>query len=242
MEKRRVLIAEGAEELRLRLSEMLLGSFQVKCCCDGYEAQRILLQYQPDVLVLDVMLPGIDGLTLVQWAMEQGIQTRVLMTTSLASDYILEAASRLGVGYMMQKPCDLGALAARVTDLSRSGAIARSTEYDAQKQTAGILRALGIRTKHRGSGCLREAVLLSMDEEYRSVTKVLYPEVARRCGCENSHVERNIRNAIESAWLRRDETVWRLYFPADGSGHVKKPTNADFIFRVADCIRSGKVG
>ena len=242
MEKSRVLIAEGSEELRLGLSEMLLGSFQVKCCSDGYEVQKILPQYRPDVLVLDVMLPGIDGLTLVQWALEQGLQTRVLLVTSLASAYVLEAASRLGVGYMMQKPCDLGALAARVTDLSRSEAVARTAECDAQKQTAGILRALGILSKHRGSGYLREAVLLSMDEEYRSVTKVLYPEVARRCGCQNSHVERNIRNAIESAWLRRDERVWRLYFPADGSGYVKKPTNADFIFRVADCIRSGKAG
>jgi two-component system response regulator (stage 0 sporulation protein A) len=242
MEKGRVLIAEGSEELALHLSEMLLGSYQVRCCSDGHEAQKLLSQFRPDVLVLDVMLPGVDGLTLLQRALEQGIRTRVLLTTALNSDYILDAAARLGVGYIMRTPCELGAMAARVADLSRSGAVAAPKAKDAEAQTAGILRALGIRAKHRGSNCIREAVLLSMNEEYRSVTKVLYPEVARRCGCENSHVERNIRSAIEYAWTHRDENVWRMYFPPDGSGNVKRPTNADFIFRLADCVRRGQAG
>ena len=82
MEKGRVLIAEGSEELALHLSEMLLGSYQVRCCSDGHEAQKLLSQFQPDVLVLDVMLPGVDGLTLLQRALEQGIRTRVLLTTA----------------------------------------------------------------------------------------------------------------------------------------------------------------
>jgi two-component system response regulator (stage 0 sporulation protein A) len=242
VEKGRVLIAEGSEELALHLSEMLLGGYQVRCCADGHEALKLLAAFRPDVLVLDVMLPGIDGLTLLQRALEQGIQTRVLLTTPLPSEYILAAATRLGVGYIMRTPCELGAMAARVSDLSHSAAVAKPVQKDAESQITGILRTLGFRAKHRGSGCIREAVLLSMNEEYRSVTKVLYPEVARRCGCENSHVERNIRSAIEYAWTHRDENVWRLYFPPDGSGNVKKPTNADFIFRLADCIRRGQAG
>lgn len=242
MEKRKLLIAESSEEIRSALLDMFRGSFQVHCCADGYEAQKLLPRFQPDVMVADVMLPGIDGISLLQWALEQGIRPRVLLTTRLASDYVMEAASRLGVGYVMLRPFDLSALAARVVDLSRSLAPAAAVSQDPNSQVSGLLLTLGVRPKLRGFACLREAVLLSIREEHMSVTKVLYPEVAKRCGCRSTHVERNIRSAIDAAWGDRDENIWRLYFTPDSAGNVARPTNADFICRLADSIRSGKAG
>lgn len=240
MEKRKLLIAESAEELRCGLVDMFRGRFQVLCCADGYEAQKCLPQFQPDVMVVDVLLPGIDGLSLVQWTREQGIRTRVLLTTRLPSDYILEAAARLSVGYVMMKPWDCGAMAARVEDLSHTLAPAAAVGADPETQVSGLLLTLGLRPKLRGFACLREAVLLSAGEEHISVTKVLYPEVAKRCGCESTHVERNIRSAIDAAWAVRDENIWRLYFVPDGSGNLARPTNAAFISRLADSIRTGR--
>ena len=242
MEKRRLLVAESSEELRNALQDMFRGSFQVRCCADGYEAQKILSEFGPDVIVVDVMLSGIDGISLIQWALEQGIRSRVLLTTRLASDYVLEAASRLGVGYVMLKPCDLGSLAARVEDLSRSLAPAAAISADPGSRASGLLLALGVRPKLRGFACLREAVLLSAREEHLSVTKVLYPEVAKRCGCRSTHVERNIRSAIDAAWATRDESIWRLYFTPDSTGNMTRPTNADFICRLADSLRGEKAG
>lgn len=242
MEKRRLLVAESSEELRGALLDMFRGSFQVWCCADGYEAQKLLPGFQPDVMVVDVMLSGIDGISLLQWALEQGIRSRVLLTTRLASDYVLEAASRMGVGYVMLKPCDLSALAARVEDLSRSLAPAAAISADPDSQASGLLLTLGVRPKLRGFACLREAVLLSAREEHMSVTKVLYPEVAKRCGCRSTHVERNIRSAIDAAWANRDENIWRLYFSPDSAGNMTRPTNADFICRLADSLRAGKAG
>lgn len=242
MEKRKLLVAESSEELRCALRDMFRGSFQVCCCADGYEARKLLSGFAPDVMVVDVMLPGIDGISLLQWALEQGIRSRVLLTTRLASDYVLEAASRMGVGYVMLKPCDLGALAARVEDLSRSLAPAAAMNADPGSQASGLLLTLGIRPKLRGFACLREAVLLSAREEHVSVTKVLYPEVAKLCGCRSSHVERNIRSAIDAAWETRDENVWRMYFTPDSAGKMARPTNADFISRLADSLRTGKAG
>lgn len=242
MEKRKLLIAESAEELRSALLDMFRGSFQILCCADGYEAQKQLPRFRPDVMVVDVMLPGIDGLSLVQWALEQGLRTRVLLTTRLASDYVMDAAARLGVGYVMLKPWDTGAMASRVEDLSRSLVPAGILGDDPEVQVSGLLLTLGLRPKLRGFACLREAVLISAGEEHLSVTKVLYPEVAKRCGCESVHVERNIRSAIDAAWAVRDEKVWRLYFTPDGAGNLARPTNAAFISRLADSIRTGRAG
>ena len=242
MEKRKLLVADSAEELRAALLDLFRGSFQVCCCADGYEAQKLLPMFQPEVMVVDVMLPGIDGISLLQWALEQGIRSRVLLTTRLASDYVLEAAARLGVGYVMLKPCDMGSLAARVEDLSRSAAPAAAVSADPGTQASGLLLTLGVRPKLRGFACLREAVLLSAREEHLSVTKVLYPEVAKRCSCRSTHVERNIRSAIDAAWADRDENVWRMYFSPDSDGRIARPTNADFICRLADSLRGGKAG
>lgn len=242
MEKPKLMIAEASEELRRLLSDLFRGKFQVCCCADGYDAQKRLPGFAPDVMVVDVMLPGIDGISLLQWAAEQGIRPRVLLTTRLASDFIMEAAGRLGVSYVMLKPWDLGALAARVEDLSRSLQLPAKTQTDPVSQVSGLLLALGVRPKLRGFACLREAVLISAREEHLSVTKVLYPEVAKRCGCKGHHVERNIRSAIDAAWNHRDENIWRLYFTPDGAGNVARPTNAAFISRLAGSIRCDRAG
>jgi two-component system response regulator (stage 0 sporulation protein A) len=240
MEKRKLLIAEGSDVLREMLADMFRGSYQIFCCATGYEVRELMQKVAPDLMVLDVMLPGIDGISLLQWARGQGIGSQVLVTTRLDSDYVMEAAAGLGAGYVMMKPYDLSALAARVEDLSRLLMPPVVSCTDPESQVTGMLRALGIQPKHRGFACLREAVLICAREEHQSVTKILYPEVARRCGCAASHVERNIRSAIQAAWTSRNESVWRLYFTPDSSGHISRPTNAAVISCLADSIRSQK--
>jgi len=242
MERPKLLIAECAEDLRRQLSDLFRGKFQICCCADGYEAQKQIPGFMPDVVVMDVLLSGIDGISLLQWMADQGFRPRVLLTTRLPSDFILAAANRLGVSYVMLKPWDTGALVGRVEDLSRAAEPAAMTASDPVSQVSGLLLNLGVRPKLRGFACLREAVLLSAREEHLSVTKVLYPEVAKRCGCRGSHVERNIRSAIDAAWSKRDENIWRLYFTPDGQGNVARPTNAAFISRLADSIRHSRAG
>ena len=237
MDKRKLLIADGSDALRDTLADMFRGSYQVFCCATGYEVRELLQKCAPDIMVMDVMLAGVDGISLLQWSREQGIGSRVLVTTRLDNDYVVEAAMRLGAGYVIMKPYDLSALAARVEDLSHSLQPVAAAAAGPEKQVTGMLRALGFKPKHRGFACLREAVLICAREEHQSVTKILYPEVARRCGCTASHVERNIRSAIQAAWTVRDENIWRLYFSPDSSGYIPRPTNAAVISRLADGIR-----
>lgn len=238
MQKRKLLIADGSEELRTALADCFRGSCQVRCCADGDAARRELCQFGPDVLVLDLMLPGFDGISLLQWAREQGIQPMVLATTRFCNDYVADAAQRLGVGYLMIKPCSLSALAARVSDLTQRTQPVVTNAQNPGARVSAMLLALGIPTKLRGCTYLREAVILYTRDPLQSVTKVLYPEVAKRCGCAATHVERCIRSAIDAGWKRRDETVWKLYFPADPKGQIARPTNGAFISRLAESLEA----
>ncbi len=239
MDKLKLLIADGTEDFRVALANMLRGAYQVRCCSDGIRARELLQEFSPDVLILDLMLPGFDGISLLRWAVEWDIRPVVLATSRFVNDYVAEEMSRMGVGYLMLKPCDLSATVARVGDLGQRIRPVVATSPDPASQVSNLLLALGVPTKLRGYAYLREAVVLMAQNPSQSVTKVLYPEVARRCGCAAMHVERGIRSAICTAWSGRDEGVWRLYFQPDASGTIPRPTNAAFISRLADSLRGG---
>lgn len=237
MDKMKLLIAVGNEEFRRALADALRGACQVRQCAEGNQARELLVSFRPDVLVLDLMLPGLDGISLLRWAEGEGLRTRVLATTRFASDYILQQLSQLGVGYLMLEPCDLGAVVGHIRALG-AGARPRPTAgTDPRSQVSNLLLALGIPTKLRGYGYLREAVLLMVEKPTQSITKELYPEVARICGCAPAHVERSIRSAVEAAWERRDERLWRMYFPQDRSGNIPRPSNGTFVTRLAESLR-----
>ena len=238
MQKRKLLIAEGSEEMVRALSDLFRGKCQLWVCNEGNRARQLISQIRPDVLVLDLMLPGYDGLSLLQWLREQDQRPRVLATTRFWNDYVVEQAQSLGVCYLMRKPCSVSALASRVSDLlSREGpeeTAPRETEVGIRQ----LLNALGFSGKLRGCTYLRYAVPLYARDPLQSVTKVLYPRVAKHCGCAPSHVERSIRSAIDAAWKHRDENIWKLYFPTDETGTVIRPTNGTLIARLAQQLEN----
>ena len=237
MERRRILIADGSEAFRTTLAEELSGIFLVRNCGNGRQTLELILEFCPDVLVLDMMIPGLDGISLLQSALSGGMRAQVLATTRYISDYVAESLGELGVGYLMVKPCDIGATVERIKDLAQKPARPVQPVQNHLSNASAILFALGVPTKLRGHACLREAILCMVKNPGQSITKELYPEVAALCNGTASQVERSIRSAISAAWNNRDELLWRQYFGADREGHMTKPTNADFITRVADLLR-----
>ena len=234
MEMLKLLIADGTEEFRQALCDTLRGAYYVRTCTDGREALELLRSYSPDVLVLDLMLPGLDGISLLQQAAAGGICPMVLATSRFINDYVLEAVEKMGVGYLMMKPCDVHATAARISDLSRRIRPPVLSRPDPRTQVSNLLLTLGIPTKLRGYAYLREAILLMASAPGQSITKELYPAVGELCGATAVHVERSVRSAILAAWEHRDSRIWHLYFPPDGDGSETKPTNAAFITRLAN--------
>lgn len=236
MDRQKLLIADGTEEFRLALSEILQETYHVYCCQDGKEALSLLRSFNPDVLVLDLMIPGLDGISLLQAASSEGICPMVLATTRFSNSYVLDSAYRLGVGYVMVKPCDIQATVARIGDLSQRLHPSASVPQDLKTIISNLLLSLGFPTKLRGYAYLREAIFLMAKHPGISITKELYPEVAAICGSEKSHVERSIRSAIATTFAHRDDQVWLKFFIPDSDGTLSRPTNAAFISRLAESL------
>ena len=233
MERRKILIADPSESFCMALTEALQGMYQVRICREGNETRKVLQSFRPDVLILDLMLSGVDGITLLQKLGEMELQSMVLATTRYVSNYILDAADRLGIGYLMVKPCDIDAVAARVADMTQRMKMPMFAAPDPRTQVSNMLLHLGFSTKLRGYGYLREAVLLMAEHTGSSITKELYPAVAKRCGVTAVQVERSIRSAVQHAWDRRKADIWGNYFPTE-AGMEARPSNGALITCLAD--------
>lgn len=230
MNTQTLLIADSNEDFQLTLAEALQGRYRVLCCTNGKEALAILRKEHCDILVLDLTLPELDGISLLQAAVEEGIYPMVLATTPFTSSYVLDAVNRLGVGYLMRKPCDVQAIAARIADLNHC---LHPPIPDSRTFVSVQLLLLGICIKHDGYAYLQESILLMADNPRQAVTKELYPAVAAIFGCKGRLVERSIRSALDAAWKHRDIQVWQSYFPPS----TKRPTNTVFITRLAESLR-----
>lgn len=236
MERMKLLIAEGTEDFRIALMDALRGAYRVRECGEGQQTLELMRSFKPDVMILDLMLPGLDGITLLQRAAGEGICPMVLATTSYHNDYVLDSLQQLGVGYVMVKPCDVRATIARLADLSQRIRQPVVTQPDPRTHISNLLLALGFATKLKGYNYLREAILLMAQDPDQSITKELYPAVAKICGADKKRVERSARSAIEKAWDRGDAQLWRMYFAAEG-GNLHRPTNGEFIKRLADTLQ-----
>jgi len=232
----KLLIVDSADDFRAALTHTLKEKYIVRSCPDGEEALSIARTFLPDILVLDLAIAGLDGLSLLQIITESREKPIILATTRFFSDYVLEASGRIGVDYMMLKPCNLRAVTARLEDMVQSRRQPEVLRPDPQVSVSNVLLVLGIASNKRGYQYLREAIPLYARDPHQSMTKELYPEVAKRCMSESKCVERSMRDAIEKAWKKRDDHIWKLYFPCSSQGEIRKPTNSMFISRLADCL------
>jgi two-component system response regulator (stage 0 sporulation protein A) len=234
VEMQKLLIADAVEEFRQALAEEFRGAYRLRVCREGRETLEMILAFKPDILVLDMMLPGLDGVSILEEVSKAGLHPTVLAVTKLPTDYVVNAAVRLGVGYLMVKPCNVKATVERVRDLSQQVEIAAATPPDPRTEVSNVLLSLGFSTKLRGYHYLREAILEMLRAPGQSVTKELYPAVGKLCDATGIQVERSIRNAISKAWERRDESLWQMYFLKGAGDLLKRPTNAELISAIAN--------
>lgn len=233
MEISKILIADPSPGFCQALSDLLGSSFQLVSCQDGTAALELLDRFRPDVLVVDLTLPGLDGLSLLRSATALASRPACLATTRFLSHYIEASINELGVDYVMMKPCDMQALADRILDLTAQNAPPPTHDSN----IANTLIGLDVAASRQGFPCLESAIELYIQTPGISMTKELYPQVGKALDRSPSSVERSIRSCIHSAWDNRDEKVWRLYFRADRNGNVPRPTNARFIANVAEHLR-----
>lgn len=237
MEKRKLLIADSNPEFTLALKSVLCDAFSIRDTADGHQALALLGSFTPDVLVLDMMLTGLDGIRVLEQAAAQGYKTKVLVTTLVWSDYLLSRLAQLDISYILTKPCDLEIAAERVREIAGECDILPAAEPGDNRKLTAILLELGLNPKHNGYRYLCEAIEAYRQNSSQSLTKELYAAVGKKFGVSAQQVERSMRTAIEWAWLRRDDRIWRRWLPAGTLSATKHPTNGEIICALAQMLQ-----
>ena len=236
MEPLNVLIADNSEEFRQTLAAALEGSYRVRTCSDGMEALELLQSEHPDILVMDLMLPQLDGLTLLQLANQGNFRPKTLVVSRYFSPYVTAALGRLQADYCMSKPCSIQALICRIADFAAEAAPAAPSTVAPEDWVANTLLQLGVGAHLDGFTYLKLAIPHFRQDTGQSITKELYSYVANACGKGDKQVERSIRSAIDGAWKRRSDQVWAAYFTPGPDGIVPRPSNGRFIAHMAQLL------
>lgn len=239
MEMPKLLIA-GSCEFSHNIALALRGSMDIQCCQSGRQALTLLRISQPDILLIDLFLPEMDGLTVLQSAAAEQIQPRTVVTLDLQTPYILDALSKLQISYAFMKPCDTQAVLAHLSDIAatlQSEPEPVSAEpRSCQTMAATVLRELGMNPKWNGFHCLLLGIPQFYDDTRQAVTKELYIDIGKHFGKSGMLIERNIRSAIHKSWALGDMAVWRKYFPVAPDGTVPRPSNKAFIAHMAQIL------
>jgi len=250
--KTRILIADSNQDFSKLLTELFRAEEDLEvlgCASDGLEALRMLGELKPDLLLLDLVMPKLDGLELLRRLPETGCTPHVIVLSGFVNSKVVADCSACGADYFIPKPCDVSALAAQIRQSVRSeqeSAFAmpreiRSRESDLETTVTEVIHEIGVPAHIKGYQYLREAIIITINdmEVINAVTKVLYPAVAKKFSTTPSRVERAIRHAIEVAWDRGDLETLQKFFGYTVSCVKGKPTNSEFIAMIADRISLG---
>lgn len=242
MERRSILIADSSEPFRSTLEDALRNEFQTYTCDSGKTALDLLETLKPDLFVLDLTLPDLDGISLLRAAADSECMPCVLALTRLVSDYVIASLAELDVSYILTKPCMLQAVVSNIQHMAKNLAQMQSKEARYDTRVEACLLSLNIMKKRRGFACLREALKIFPEDPDQTMTKHLYPAIGDRCQGNGVQVERAIRSAIDTAWKNRSEAVWGRIFTPDSKGEYHRPSNYVFIASIHKYVTERMVG
>ena len=224
---------------------------------DGVDAFKMIHEKQPDVAIIDGIMPRLDGLGVLDKINQEETEKRpvCILLSALSQEKISQRAFELGADYYVVKPFDMESLANRIRQFKSTSAprtinaafISRgndkrnfdSAAYDLETKVTNILHEIGVPAHIRGYHYMREAIIMSVNDMdvLNYITKELYPSIAKKCNTTPSRVERAIRHAIEVAWNRGKIDAIDEIFGYTINNHKGKPTNSEFIALIADRLR-----
>jgi len=243
----KILIADDNREFCELLKEFISQEDDfvlVGIANNGVEAMEIIDREKPDVVVLDIIMPHLDGIGVLEKLVTSGTQPRpkVIMLTAFGQQSVTQRAIELGADYYILKPFDFSVLATRIRQLVEGESIPQYTPpvktRNLDVAVTNIIHEMGVPAHIKGYQYLRDAIKMVVDEVnlLGGVTKELYPLIAQKYSTTPSRVERAIRHAIELAW-DRGNTEMNKFFGYTINLERGKPTNSEFIAMVADKLR-----
>jgi two-component system response regulator (stage 0 sporulation protein A) len=257
METLKCAIADDNERMLKLLGAIVSGEDEfevVGMARDGEQIYHIIKEKNPDVVLMDVVMPKLDGLAVLKKVSEDASVTKrpaFVMISAIGQEKITEEAFDYGADYFIMKPFDNEMVLSRIRhvrdakterDKKKINAYEKSEEQgggNLEQIVTDMIHEVGVPAHIKGYQYLREAIIMSVNDMdmLNSITKVLYPTIAKRFDTTSSRVERAIRHAIEVAWSRgKMDTIDELfgYTVSHGKG---KPTNSEFIALITDKIR-----
>lgn len=209
---------------------------------DGTALLETIKSDAPDVVVMDAILPHMDAIELMKKVQASGgKRPQFIVTSAYDNPFIEKQVMQGGAAYFMLKPFEISALGERITSLTQGGMTGRNAPGTENMEivVTDVIHQLGVPAHIKGYHYLREAILSSIEdpELLESVTKLLYPTVAKRFDTTSSRVERAIRHAIEIAWDRGNLDTLNAFFGYTVNTCKGKPTNSEFIALITDKLR-----
>ena len=240
-----VMIADADESLIKNYTEEFakIGEYEViATATDGAAALELLSVCQPDVLLLDLMLSKVDGMSVLKVAAAMEKRPLIMLLSAFVTGYVPALAAHMGADYFLAKPCLFESVCDRLSELRNreeimhGGVSAPKKEVDIEGMVTAIIHEIGVPAHIKGYQYLREAIIIAVRDMdvINAITKVLYPQVAKAFDTTPSRVERAIRHAIEVAWDRGDLETLQSFFGYTVSNTKGKPTNSEFIALIAD--------
>ena len=246
--KHRLFLVDGDSDFRALLCSILEEEkdFEiVGSCGNGAEAVGQILATRPDIIITELILPDLDGLGLIRRINEKMGSARpaVVVLTAYSSTSVIREASALSTDYFALKPIPRNVLVERLRSIrsehAAEGAVQTPSDFNLVLEITSMLHDVGVPAHIKGYQYLRTSIMMVMKtgDIINSVTKTLYPTVAKMYSTTSSRVERAIRHAIEVAWDRGDLDVLNSYFGYTVQTSRGKPTNSEFIALIADNLR-----
>lgn len=261
MESLKVAIADDNENM-LRVLGQVIGDEKdfdlVGTATNGEDTFNIIKEKEPDVVLLDIIMPQLDGLTVMERVKndkEIKKEPAFIIISAVGRESVTEDAFNMGATYYIMKPFDNDMLINRIRYVKNSRRVIRVqgnsmnnvftqdnqaiSERNLEADITNVIHDIGIPAHIKGYQYLRDSIILSVKDSdvINSITKVLYPTIAKKYQTTASRVERAIRHAIEVAWNRGNTDTLNDLFGYTISNGKGKPTNSEFIALIADKIR-----
>lgn len=259
-----VAIADDNKDFCQILNEYLMEEEDIEIAGiakDGIEAYDLVIQKKPDLLVLDIIMPHLDGLGVMEKLKSTSLdkKPKIIVLSAVGQDNITQKALSLGANYYVLKPFDFEVFINRIREVAgnsviqENSGILHSQEIKPKMTEAkyvnkmesieaditNVIHEIGVPAHIKGYHYLRAAIRMVIDnvDLLGAITKELYPSIAEEFNTTPSRVERAIRHAIEVAWSRGDIEKFRKLFGYTIHNSKGKPTNSEFIAMVADKLR-----
>jgi len=257
MDKIKIMLCEDSKELLKSLENFFASEKEMEVVGIHQEGDTLLNALrvtQVDVLILDVFLPNTDGVKVLQELKNKKdiykMPKNIIVMTAFSSDKLMSKIADLGADYLMVKPVNFTNLKEVIYELRKEKLVQKKSmninlsttsnlPNDLDSEITTLLHEVGVPAHIRGYMYIRESIKMVFHniDILGSITKVLYPEIARKFNTTSSRVERAIRHAIEVAWVRGNIDAISDIFSYTISYHKSKPTNSEFIAMIADRLR-----